>query len=93
MEEALAQLHAKKENLDNNNNNNHSQTLEQEEPKPHIPHNHELDDDEEQDESFDYLAYAQDRAFFFWGDLLELDLVREDELPDTVVKRAKRLKY
>ena len=57
--------------------------------KPHVPHEHEIDDDAE----FDYLAYAQDRALFFWGDVLELGLVQEDELPPDVVSRAKRIGY
>jgi len=47
----------------------------------------------EQEEEFDYLAYAQDRALFFWGDLLELGLVREAELPEELRQRAKRLDY
>lgn len=59
-------------------------------PHPHPPHEHETDDNEQ---GFDYLAYAQDRALFFWGDLLELGLVAEEQLPDEVCRRAKRLKY
>ena len=57
--------------------------------RPHVPHEHEIDDDAE----FDYLAYAQDRALFFWGDMLELGLVQEGELPSNVVTSAKRIGY
>ena len=56
--------------------------------------NGKVEDEDEKDEgSFDYLAYAQDRALFFWGDLLEMGLVKEEELPTEVVKRAKRIGY
>lgn len=48
---------------------------------------------EEDEAEFDYLAYAQDRALFLWGDLLELGLVKESELPAEVLKRAKRIAY
>ncbi|PKY09190.1 putative choline kinase [Aspergillus campestris IBT 28561] len=44
--------------------------------------------DDEEDE-FDYLAYSQDRAMFFWADLLEMNLIREDELPAETVEKAK----
>ena len=54
-----------------------------------LPHDHETADDEE----FDYLAYARERALFFWGDMLELGLVKEDELPADVVEAAKRVPY
>ena len=53
-----------------------------------------IDEDATEEEGgFDYLAYAQDRALFFWGDMLELGLVREEELPPEVVRRAKRLPH
>ena len=56
---------------------------------PHPPHEHETDDEA----GFDYLAYAQDRALFFWGDLLEMGLIKETDLPDEVVRAAKRVSY
>ena len=59
------------------------------EDKPNIPHEHETDDDAE----FDYLAYAQERALFFWGDILELGIVQESDLPAELVKAAKRVPY
>ena len=46
--------------------------------------------DESGDDEFDYLAYAQDRILFFWADLLALGLVKESQLPDELVERAKR---
>ncbi|KAF2497010.1 kinase-like protein [Lophium mytilinum] len=39
---------------------------------------------EEEEEEFDYLAYAQDRAWFFWGDAVKLGLVKAEELPEEV---------
>ncbi|KAL1961733.1 hypothetical protein VTN77DRAFT_1095 [Rasamsonia byssochlamydoides] len=44
------------------------------------PTSADVDEAADADE-FDYLAYAQDRALFFWADLLALGLIREDELP------------
>ncbi|KAF2816460.1 kinase-like protein [Mytilinidion resinicola] len=46
-------------------------------------------DKEEEEEEFDYLAYAQDRAWFFWGDVVKLGLVRVEELPEGVREMAK----
>lgn len=40
-------------------------------------------------DGFDYLAYAQDRAMFFWADLLALKLVDESELPKELVEYVK----
>ncbi len=39
-------------------------------------------EDEDADDEFDYLAYARERAMFFWGDLLQMGLVEEDGLPE-----------
>lgn len=47
------------------------------------------DTDVEETDEFDYLAYAQDRAMFFWADLLSLNLIREEELPATLVQHIK----
>ncbi|KAI5302359.1 phosphate system positive regulatory protein pho81 [Ascosphaera pollenicola] len=40
-------------------------------------------------EEFDYLAYAQDRALFFWADLFSLGVVKDEELPVDMVDRIK----
>jgi choline kinase len=48
-----------------------------------------VDADVDEADEFDYLAYAQDRAMFFWADLLALRLVREDELPPQMVEHIK----
>lgn len=48
----------------------------------------EVEVDEAADE-FDYLAYAQDRALFFWADILSLGLIKEDELPTEMVGHIK----
>jgi choline kinase len=56
---------------------------------------HELEvlDGEEEEEEFDYLAYAQDRAMFFWGDMVSLGLVKKEELPEELVRRLKVVEY
>ncbi|KAE8355338.1 kinase-like domain-containing protein [Aspergillus coremiiformis] len=47
------------------------------------------DADVDEADEFDYLAYAQDRAMFFWADLLSLKLVREEDLPAAMVRHIK----
>lgn len=48
---------------------------------------------ESEADGFDYLSYAQERAFFFWGDCVLLGLVRRDELPESLSGRLKLLEY
>ncbi|MCJ1401798.1 hypothetical protein MMC11_005015 [Xylographa trunciseda] len=55
------------------------------------PPRDDADDDEE--EAFDYLGYAQERAMFFWGDCLGMGFVREEELPGELVAKVKRVEY
>lgn len=57
------------------------------------PHHADGDEEEDDEEEFDYLAYAQDRALFFWGDVLGLGLVKEEELPADLVAKVKRVNY
>lgn len=47
------------------------------------------DADVDEDEEFDYLAYSQDRALFFWSDLLALGLVNTDDLPPAMIEHIK----
>ncbi|KAL2403765.1 hypothetical protein ABEF92_006551 [Exophiala dermatitidis] len=51
--------------------------------------------DEEQDdhEEFDYLGYAHERAMFFWGDCVQMGLVKEEELPESMRGRIKMVPY
>jgi choline kinase len=53
---------------------------------------HEEGDEEGEDE-FDYLAYAQERAMFFWGDCLQLGIVKEEDLPEKMNGMIKIVKY
>jgi choline kinase len=45
------------------------------------------------EEEFDYLAYAQDRAMFLWGDAIRLGMVKAEELPESVRQRIKMVEY
>jgi choline kinase len=47
----------------------------------------------DEDEEFDYLGYAQERAMFFWGDVVALGLVKKDELPKGLRGRLKIVPY
>lgn len=47
----------------------------------------------EEDEEFDYLGYAQHRALFFWGDMLGLGLVKEEEIPEDLRAKIKVVPY
>ncbi|WEW54671.1 phosphotransferase [Emydomyces testavorans] len=45
---------------------------------------------EEVADEFDYLGYAQDRALFFWSDLLAFGFIKEEELPIDLIEHVKR---
>lgn len=52
----------------------------------------EAPDAEDEDmgaDEFDYLRYAQDRALFFWGDCVQMGLVKAEELPEDLRSRLK----
>ncbi|KAK5128851.1 hypothetical protein LTR85_000184 [Meristemomyces frigidus] len=49
--------------------------------------------EEDQEEEFDYLGYAQHRAMFFWGDALQMGLVKAEELPVEMVEKVKSVPY
>ncbi|KAL8943891.1 MAG: hypothetical protein Q9216_000785 [Gyalolechia sp. 2 TL-2023] len=50
-------------------------------------------EDEDAEEEFDYLGYARERAMFFWGDLLQMGLVKREGLPEELMERVKIVKY
>jgi choline kinase len=45
------------------------------------------------EEEFDYLAYAQDRAMFLWGDAIRMGIIKAEELPESVRQRVKMVEY
>jgi choline kinase len=45
--------------------------------------------DVEDEDEFDYLAYAHERAMFFWGDLLNLGVFSAQELPPQLLPKLK----
>ncbi|KAL8915245.1 MAG: hypothetical protein Q9171_000364 [Xanthocarpia ochracea] len=51
------------------------------------------DADVEEEAAFDYLGYAQERAMFFWGDMLQMGLVGKEELPEEVRAKVKIVDY
>ncbi|KAK0613078.1 kinase-like domain-containing protein [Bombardia bombarda] len=53
----------------------------------------EGDDAADEDDAFDYLSYAQERAFFFWGDCVLMGLVKPEELPAELVARLKTVRH
>lgn len=50
-------------------------------------------EEEEGGEEFDYLAYSRERSMFFWGDCVLLGLVKEEELPEDVVRDLKKVEW
>ncbi|KAJ6160517.1 hypothetical protein N7470_003913 [Penicillium chermesinum] len=54
-----------------------------------------VDVDVDEEDGFDYLAYAQDRAMFFWSDILALGLIDPEELPKPMVEhlRTRMIEY
>lgn len=51
------------------------------------------DEGHEEEEAFDYLGYAQERALFFWGDVLQLGIVKREDLPEELLNKAKVVKF
>ncbi|KAK4986154.1 hypothetical protein LTR66_007954, partial [Elasticomyces elasticus] len=50
-------------------------------------------EEEADDEEFDYLAYARERAMFFWGDAVDLGVVGAEVLEEGVRGQIKRVEY
>jgi choline kinase len=79
-------------------NENSAVSTKETEPKDEAKPDIQLDQDTDlykaqEDEEFDYLAYAQDRAMFVWGDLVGMGLVKKEELPETLRNRMKLVEY
>ena len=53
----------------------------------------EEEEEEEKEEDFDYLGYAQERAMFFWGDILQLGIVKREDLPKELLEKVKVVEY
>jgi len=51
------------------------------------------EEEEEEEEDFNYLAYAQERAMFFWGDCVLNGIVQEEDLPEAMRPHIKYVKY
>lgn len=47
----------------------------------------------EDKEGFDYLAYAYERALFFWGDCVQMGLIKLEDLPEGLQGRVKVIDY
>jgi choline kinase len=50
-------------------------------------------DEQNEQEEFDYLGYAQERAMFVWGDAIRMGVIKAEELPEDVRKRVKIVEY
>ncbi|KAJ5245406.1 hypothetical protein N7489_005502 [Penicillium chrysogenum] len=77
MEEGIAEMLAARNGPSENGNGDDTKTP---------PVDAEIEEDEG---DFDYLAYAQDRVMFFWGDLLSLNLIKPEELPAPLLEHVK----
>ncbi len=55
--------------------------------------NDEEDEEDEEEGEFDYLGYVQERAMFFWGDALQLGIVKREELPAALLEKVKFVEY
>lgn len=45
------------------------------------------------EEEFDYLTYANDRAMFVWGDALRMGIVSSSDLPEELLNKIKLVEY
>ncbi|KAI9849824.1 MAG: hypothetical protein M1837_000038 [Sclerophora amabilis] len=70
-------------------------------PDGNLPETHQEPEDtpadegteDEEEEEFDYLSYAQERAMLFWGDVVNLGIIDKDELPADLLPKLKIVKY
>lgn len=46
-----------------------------------------------EEEEFDYLGYAHERTLFFWGDAVQLGIIKAEELPEELQKNIKFVEY
>lgn len=53
----------------------------------------ERHEEEEEEDGFDYLGYAQERAMFFWGDILQHGIVKREDLPEELLSKVKVVEY
>ena len=53
----------------------------------------ETSQDTSEEEEFDYLAYAKERAMFFWGDVLQLGIISREQLPAKLLENLKIVNY
>ena len=67
----------------------HGETIEEVKEGKKKQEEEEKEEGGEEEEEFDYLAYAQDRALFFWGDVVSLGLMDRKDLPDGLGERLK----
>jgi choline kinase len=54
-----------------------------------IGNGEKMEGEPEEEEDFDYLAYSQDRARFFWGDMVGLGFLKREDLPEELRGRIK----
>lgn len=66
---------------------------EEEEAKGADAEDASLSEEQNEEEEFDYLGYAQERAMFVWGDAIRLGIIKANELPEEVRNRAKIVEY
>ncbi|KAK8073831.1 choline kinase [Apiospora phragmitis] len=52
-----------------------------------------LEEEELHGDEFDYLGYAQDRAYFFWGDCVQMGIVKLEDLPENLRGKIKTVDY
>ena len=50
-------------------------------------------EEEEAEDEFDYLGYAQHRAMFVWGDAIQLGFVKVEDLPEELRGKVKTVSY
>lgn len=54
-----------------------------------IGNGEKMEGEPEEEEDFDYLAYSQDRARFFWGDMVSLGFLKREDLPEELREKIK----
>jgi choline kinase len=81
-------MQAKVPGLENDAPKGESEVVEETQPDATAPSEEEAGDSE-----FDYLGYAQERAMLFWGDCVQMGLVKLEQLPEELKAKIKMVEY
>ncbi|CAO2652611.1 Nn.00g008940.m01.CDS01 [Neocucurbitaria sp. VM-36] len=92
LESATAEVRAVAQEEEKNGSVSEEKTEENNDAKAQADQETDLFKSQDEEE-FDYLAYANDRAMFLWGDAIRMGIVKAEELPEELHRKVKIVDY